>query len=210
MRTKALLLTGALLVVAGLTSLQAQTVFSVNAVGYVNVEVPSGFSIIANPLDAESNTVGALFTDVPNGTTIYEFDAGTGLFSINSFVFGSWSAPDAGLEPGQGVYIFNPGTDAFTSTFIGEVRQGELTTVLPAGFSMASSQVPQEGLISTDLAFPAGSGDTVYLFRAGEFQVFSQVFGSWSPEEPTVSVAEGFFVSKAAADDWVRTFSVND
>jgi hypothetical protein len=208
MRTKALLLTGALLAAAGLTSIQAQTVFSVNAVGYVNTVVPAGFSIIANPLDAESNTVGALFAGVPDGTTIYKFDASTGAYNINTLLFGSWTNANESLEPGEGAFINNPGAE-MTVTFVGEVRQGDLTTSLPAGFSIASSQVPQEGMLGTDLAFPAGDGDTIYLFRNGTYEIFNFFFGAWSPSDPTVNVAEGFFVNKAAPGDWMRTFSVN-
>jgi hypothetical protein len=208
MRTKALLLTGALLAAAGLTSIQAQTVFSVNAVGYVNTVVPAGFSIIANPLDAESNTVGALFAGVPDGTTIYKFDASTGAYNINRLLFGSWTNANVSLEHGEGAFINNPGAE-MTVTFVGEVRQGDLTTSLPAGFSIASSQVPQEGMLGTDLAFPAGDGDTIYLFRNGTYEIFNFFFGAWSPSDPTVNVAEGFFVNKAAPGDWMRTFSVN-
>jgi hypothetical protein len=208
MRTKALLLTGALLAAAGLTSVQAQTVFSVNAVGYVNAIVPSGFSIIANPLDAESNTVGSLFAGVPDGTTVYKFDASAGTYQVNSLLFGSWGDPNMPLEPGEAAFINNVG-DAMTVTFVGEVRQGDLSTSLPAGFALASSQVPQEGMLATDLEFPAGDGDTIYLFRNGTYEIYNFFFGAWSPSDPTINVAEGFFVNKAAAADWTRTFSVN-
>jgi hypothetical protein len=183
----------------------------VNAVGYVNAAIPTGFSIISNPLNSGENKVGGLFSGtIPNGSAVYKFDASTGNFAVNSFLFGNWSDANMTLSPGEGAYFFNAGSAVYTNTFVGEVAQGTLTTKLPAGFSMASSQVPQQGLISTDLGFPASSGDTVYLFRAGNFEVFSQFFGSWSPSEPTVAVAEGFWVSKVAATDWTREFSVNN
>ena len=47
MRTKTLLLTAAL-AAAGVVSSMAQ-VYSVNSVGYVNLTLPNGFSMIANP-----------------------------------------------------------------------------------------------------------------------------------------------------------------
>jgi hypothetical protein len=50
MRTKTLLLTAAL-AVAGLSSASAQ-VYSVNAVGYINLSLPKGFSMICNQLKA--------------------------------------------------------------------------------------------------------------------------------------------------------------
>jgi hypothetical protein len=112
------------------------------------------------------------------------------------------------LEPGEAAFINNVG-DAMTVTFVGEVRQGDLSTSLPAGFALASSQVPQEGMLATDLEFPAGDGDTIYLFRNGTYEIYNFFFGAWSPSDPTINVAEGFFVNKAAAADWTRTFSVN-
>ena len=55
MRTKTLLLT-AIVGALGFTAAQAQ-VYSVNAVGYVNKSIPSGFSIVANPLNNGDNKV---------------------------------------------------------------------------------------------------------------------------------------------------------
>jgi hypothetical protein len=210
MRTKALLLTGALLAATAVTSVQAQSVFSVNAVGYVNVEIPAGFSIIANPLDAADNSVPALFAGVPLGTTIYKFDNASGNYITNALSFAGWADPSMTLEPGEGAFVLNAGAAAMTVTFVGEVRQGSLTTSLPAGFSMASSQVPQAGALSTDLGFPGALGDLVYFFRNGGYETYSQSFAGWSPSEPSAGVAEGFFVDKAAATDWTRDFSVND
>ena len=57
MRTKALLL-GAAVGAIGLATSMAQ-VYSVNIVGYVNTTIPTGFSIICNPLNATGgNTIG--------------------------------------------------------------------------------------------------------------------------------------------------------
>src|SRR5687768_8351279 len=59
MRTKTLLLTAAL-AAAGLTSSMAQ-VFSVNAVGFVNVTVPaSSFALLANPLNQPTNDLASV------------------------------------------------------------------------------------------------------------------------------------------------------
>ena len=75
MRTKTLLLSG---VVAALSSasLMAQ-VYSLNAVGYINVTCPPGFSIIANQLNTGNNVITNLFTVPSNGSqdfdTIYKF-----------------------------------------------------------------------------------------------------------------------------------------
>jgi hypothetical protein len=208
MRTKTLLLTAALGAV-GLTSSVAQQVFSVNAVGFVNVVVPPNYSMIANPLNAATNTIPALFAGVPEGTTIYKFD-GTS-YSVNTLDIGEWGNPAQTLVPGEGAFIRNPGTAPFTVTFVGEVMQGSLSNPIPAGFSIKSSQVPQSAAIDTVLGFPAAEGDTIYQFINAQntYAIHALDLGEWSGGVPTPAVGESFFVKKAAAANWTRTFSVN-
>jgi len=221
MRTKALVLSALLGIASISAALAAGEVYSVNAVGYVNVSVPSGFSIIANPLNAATNTVAALFGSVtggvPDGTTIYKFDPITG-YSGNDFSFGEWAKPNDTLLPGEGVFILNSGQTAFTVTFVGEVPQGPLTNSMPLGFSLRSSIVPQSGKLATDLGFPlkdAANNDidfTIYRYnvpgKAAGYTGYAYEFGAWS-EEPVPAVGEGFFVQLPVATQWVRTFSVN-
>jgi len=211
MRTKTLLL-AALLSAAGVATSMGQSVFSVNAVGYVNVVLQPGFSIINNPLDTGSNTVANILGTPPEGTTVYRFAGGS--FTINSFTFGSWSTPGDIINPGEGFFIFNPqsgATGSFTNTFVGTVMQGSLSTPIPAGFSIKGSQVPQAGQLDTILGYPAAEGDIIYQFNPTNQQYGSSAFGfgAWSPAPPVVNVAEGFWVSKTAPTNWTRTFSVN-
>lgn len=209
MKLKALVIAGLVSLVAASTSM-AQTVFSVNAVGFVNKEIPSGFSIIANPLIAEDNHLSALFpTDTfGNGWRVYRFNAAGGDYTLSSSLFGSWTQ-DFEVLPGEGFFIFNPGAAA-SVTFVGEVPQGTLETPLPAGFSIVSSQVPQEGLVETELGFPAANGDRVYKFDGASYSLSTYLFGSWTGGEPTIGVAEGFFAFKGAMGVWTREFSTND
>jgi hypothetical protein len=206
MRTKTLLLTAAL-GLAGISSLSAQ-VYSVNAVGYVNVNVPKGFSMIANPLVAASNKVPALFATAPEGTILYKFNNATGAYDLNSFEFGEWSKPNDELLPGDGAFINSP--SAFTVTFVGEVKQGELTTPVPKGFSIKSSQVPQAGHLEKDLGYAPTEGDAAYFYRnaTGAYDISSYEFGEWSAA-PNLQVGEAFFMSAFKATDWKRSFSVN-
>jgi hypothetical protein len=209
MRTKTLLLTAAL-VAAGVATSMAQSVFSVNAVGYVNVDVPQGFSIIANPLDAGAgnNTVSKLLASVPDGTSVYKFV--NGAYSVNTLDLGEWTLPNDTLAPGEGAFIRSP--SATKVTFVGEVMQGSLSNPIPAGFSIKSSQVPQAGKIDTDLGFPAQDGDTIYQFNNAKnsYDVHTLDLGEWSGGTPTPKVGEGFFVKVAKATNWTRTFSVNN
>ncbi|MEN9574177.1 MAG: hypothetical protein RL514_2032 [Verrucomicrobiota bacterium] len=206
MKTKALLAAGLMMAASAASSL-AQTVYSVNAVGFVNVAVPPGFSIICNPLEGATNTAPALFPSVPVGTTIYKFD-GLG-FTLNTRGFAGWQNTTETYVPGEGFFIKNPSVTAFTNTFVGNVKQGVLTTPVASGFTLVASQVPQSGLIVTDLQAPVGSFETVYKYDGVQYLSFTRGFSGWNPSEPAVNVGEGFFLKKNSSGTWTRTFSVN-
>lgn len=211
MRTKTLLLTAAVCA-AGVATSMAQTVYSVNAVGYANVNIPPGFSIIANPLIGATNTVPALFSGLPSGSTIYKFV--NGAYVINGLRPGAlgWADKTMTLVPGEGAFIFNSGSATVTNTFVGDVAAGTLTTQIPAGFSLIASQVPQAGTLTTDLGYVTGAGvQQVYLFDpiAQSYTIKSTLpSGNWIGGEPSVAVGQGFFINTATAKTWTRTFSI--
>lgn len=206
MRTKTLLLT-AVLSAAGVATSLAQAVYSVNIVGYVNVDVPVGFSMIANQLDnKKGNMLGDLITSAVTGTTIYKFD-GAG-FSSSIFIEGLGWSPDASLAPGEGAFINV--VAATKLTFVGEVMTGPQTLAIPANFSIKSSILPiSEPLDGVGVNFPAQTGDTVYFFRGGNYASAIFIEGLGFSPEAKPNVGESFFVNKGAAANWVRDFKVN-
>jgi len=187
-------------------------VYSVNAVGYINITVPAGkFALAANQLNAGSNKIIEVIPTASEGTIVFRYSAGSG-FVGNGYEFGAWSITDMVLPPGVGFFIQNNTAAAQTFTFVGEVPQGNLSTALSAGLNLAASQVPQAGKLGTDLGYTAAEGDIVYQWDI-DGQKYKAPngyeFGSWSLGEPTVAVGEGFFLQKGAAATWARTFSVN-
>jgi hypothetical protein len=201
MRTKTLLLTAAL-AAAGIATTMAQAVYSVNAVGYIKLDVPAGFSMIANQLKNGGNTLDEIIPNAGFGDTVYKFDPASGF--VSSVFFGSWS-PSLTLAPGEGAFI--QAGAAFQVTLVGEVPQGADSNVsIPAGFSIKSSAVPQSAKLE-DIGFPADFGDTVYFFRGGQY-VSSVFFGSFVPDA-IPAVGEAFWVQKAAAGSWNRNFNIN-
>jgi hypothetical protein len=215
MRTKTLLLTAAL-AAAGIASSMAQAVYSVNAVGYVNTALKPGLNLVSNPLTGSDNSVKGLFTGVPAGTQVYKFN-GTG-FTTYSYVNAAlgWQPASAATDttlPGDGVFVRNTTATDVTVTFVGEVPQGTLANPIPVGLSIKSSQVPQAGLLGTDLGFPVAAGDQVYKYNTttGKYDTFSFVNAAigWQPSQPNVDVGQAVFVRKNAATSWNRTFSVN-
>lgn len=114
------------------------------------------------------------------------------------------------IVPGEAYFLKNAGTGAFSITFVGNVNQGNLSNALVAGFNMVSSQVPQAGLIVTDLKAPIVSGEQVFVFNGTGYTSYTLTFLGWSPSEPIIDVGQGFFVRKTAAGSWDRSFSVNN
>jgi len=234
MRTKTLLLTAAL-GAASIASSMAQ-VYSANAVGYVNLSLPAGYSLISNPLIGTNNHLNTILP-LPNsadGTVIYRFkpsiqNYGNPIQFIEGF---GWYVPDElasflDLPPGEGVFILPSGPTPLNVTFVGEVPQGNLAHAVPSNFSIQASEVPQALPIGQDnaagtLQFPAVDGDVVYIFDSStqsykEPYGFIEGFGWYSenadnpgPNGPVIPVGTSFFVSKfGASTTWDRQFSVN-
>ncbi|MGC8742778.1 MAG: hypothetical protein ACP5T0_02720 [Verrucomicrobiia bacterium] len=212
MKTKALILTAAV-AVAGAIAASAQTVYSVNVVGYVNVTIKPGFNLIANPLNTTNNTIAALLPNVPGGTMLFKYVSGQG-YSVYTFddLDMAWTPNgNATLNPGEGAFIRNPTSSDFVITFVGEVLQGSLTNTLPVGFSIKSSMVPQQGAVDSVLQFPAQGGDFIYKYIPGQgynVYTFDDLDLVWTPSSPIINVGEAFFVRRSSAGSWVRNFNV--
>ena len=237
MRTKALIL-AAIVAVAGVANTSAQ-VYSANAVGYVNMSLPAGLMLIANPLNNGDNTLDTILPlpDTAAGTTVFRFDTTAQAYKqgITFVGFGlGWQSADPledkVLNPGEGFFI--QALASMDITFVGDVPQGDLSNPIPGGnnLSIRSSEVPQEaplGSPGVGLEFPALDGDTVYLWDpvgqayqdswsyivivAGVIEGWVSASVQTPGDGPIVGVGEAFFVQKTGPVDqsWDRSFSVN-
>jgi hypothetical protein len=228
MRTKALLLAAAF-AAAGVSTSVAQ-VYSVNAVGYVNVTLNPGFNMVSNPLDAGAgnNTVSKLFSNITGGVPaqlkVYTWDETAGTYNVAatyvSVALGFQPSTSANfvLAPGRGAFVQVPATVTapITLTVVGEVPQGNLSNPLPIGFSIKASQVPQAAK-PEDLGLVGAPQDKIYRYDsvAGTYRVantFVNTTLGWQPATGVIAVGEAFFYQRAAANGagtWTRTFSVN-
>jgi hypothetical protein len=225
MRTKTLLLTAAL-TAAGVATSMAQAVYSVNAVGYVNISVnqrPASSSTLlmfANPLNTGGNTVSEVFPSLPDGTLLFTFNNGTGQFdSAVTFAFGAWDVPTHPVPPGGGGFLqfdnsFAPNPIAFT--YVGEVPEGApLSTAVPGAgrLSLLASKAPISGQLDTDLGFPAADGDLVFRWDKANYRYTDAstfAFGSWDIP-PVLGVGDGFVLvpdPSTPARTWTKNFDV--
>lgn len=231
MRTKTLLLTAAVLA-AGLSASVAQSVYSVNAVGYVNVTLKPGYNLVANPLNGTNNAVATVLpaANLPNDTELLTWDHAIQDFAQVEFVFdGVWYDANGNpstkvLNPGSGFFLKSPVPTDLTITFVGEVPQGTLNNPILQNYGFYSSIVPQSASLSS-MGFPANPGMTYQTFDTA-IQDYTQVLeyigvqpgyptgwadANGNPADPVPNVAQGFLINNpGAAVQWNRTFSVNN
>jgi hypothetical protein len=218
MKLKSLLLAGVVGVAGAAAASAADTVYSVNQVGYVNVEVAAGspstptFKLISNPVSQPTNSLNAILPNAPVQTKIFKYN-GTSFSTFTKFG-GGWSPNGSTtiINPGEGFFVQNTNASTLTLTFIGEVPSGTLNISLPTGFSLVASAVPQSGAIQTDLEFPNPGANTDKIWRfTGTSYTSYRKFTNWSPSEPVINVAEGFwFENTSGAKVWTRVYNVNE
>ncbi len=185
------------------------------AVGYLNVVVPQGYSLLTAPLLVYGGTNGVvsavsnIFQGFPdtssgsqNGFTIFTMD-GTG-FKANNNLNG-WADPEMALLPGAAWFFKNPYIlQNPTLTLAGEIPDG--TNELPEGFSACGSITPFSGGLTSLMMFPAANGDQVFTFNNSNntYSTYTFTNNNWLPDEPSNDVGQAFWVRKSAAADWVE------
>jgi hypothetical protein len=225
MRTKTLLLTAAL-TAAGVATSMAQ-VYSVNMVGYINVTIPAGFSMLANHLNnSPDNLVITLLPSPPEGTRIFKFNPVNDTYDQILFLGGVYEGdmPESmTLGPGEGVFIDPP--SSFTHTFVGEV-QLQSTVNLLVGPNMVSSVLPQslplDGLANdgnatppAGLGFVPAEGDRVFKFKPSNDTYDQDLFlgGVWEGDSggaaPVPGISEAFWIDSSATASYPRSWSRN-
>ena len=193
MRTKTILLSGILAALSGV-SLMAQ-VYSLNAVGYINVTCGQLFTIVADQLYASNAVNGVippnyisplldaqLLDGNHDGVEIFKYNNGSYTTLAVQQVTGQpavWSEPSLAqtttINPGESVFFYNPYSTNMTLTFVGTVPQGSLTntalqpnTLANGGFSMVSTIVPFGGAIDSVLGLNQTNvniGDEVFVYN---------------------------------------------
>jgi hypothetical protein len=236
MRTKTMLLS-ALLGALGSVSVMAQTnVYSLNAVGYINVTLSPGFNIVACPLwatdpsGATDNTISNLLGLNTNGQykkwQIYNWDptsvpptfvqeSGT----PSGWLFGGTNT----INPGQAVWIENPSNITTTATFVGTVPTGSVTNPIYPGYNLIGSIVPASGdLLTNSITLLTNSvtptkKDEIYTYNSLTTN-FTQYSAGGSPVTWVVggdpilpSVGTGFWYESqsTATNYWVENYSVS-
>lgn len=189
-----------------------------SVVGYINLTLPPGYHLIANQLsNAPNNSVSNVFPSPPDRSRIWFWDLTNQVFELASTF--SWNygwQPDCDLPPGKG-FMFRS-TALFTNTIVGTVVCAWFTNEIAGSnrLSLLAFALPMAsgGGGSDAWQFPAGDGDTLYLFQTGS-QSYSNGFsyftesGWFDPDGvagtngPVIPIATAFFVEHpGAATNW--------
>jgi hypothetical protein len=230
MRTKTMLLS-ALLGALGSVSVMAQTnVYSLNAVGYINVTLNPGYNIVSCPLICSpDNTINTLLGPDTNGQykkwQIYGWNptASPQAFIPESGGPSGWAnGGTQTINPGQAVWIENQSNITTTVTFVGTVPTGSLTNAIYPGYNLISSIVPASGDLLTNsimnLTNQPTKKDQVYTYNPvpspGAFTGYSAGGNpaAWTSDPQLPSVGGGFWYESqsAATNYWVENYSVSN
>jgi hypothetical protein len=224
MRTKTMLLS-ALLGTLGSVSVMAQStnVYSLNAVGYINVTVLPGFNMISCPLIASpDNTINTLLTNGSGQYKKFQFwnwNPATAAYTEDIGTGAGWgSGGTETLNPGQAAWLYNPGSTNVTVTFVGTVPSGTNSiTLYSNSFNLVSSILPTSGDIVTNSLMNftnAAKKDQAWMWNAS-LQAYTETIATasgWPGGDPVqTNVGGGFwYVNNQTTNNfWTESFSVN-
>jgi hypothetical protein len=224
MRTKTMLIS-ALLGSLGSIAVMAQTnVYSLNAVGYINVTLEPGFNIISCPLIATpDNRINTLLSNTngqykkmqvwsfnPTNNPQYAEELGSG---------GGWSLGGiTTINPGQAVWFNNTSTNVLTATFVGTVPTSVTTTLYADSFNLVSSAIPAAGDIVTNslmLFTNQVKKDQVWTYNPltnPQYTEYLATAGGWpsgDPQEANVGGGFWYLNNQATNNYWVQNYSVS-
>jgi hypothetical protein len=215
MRTKTLAV--AAILAAGVASSMAQSnVYSLNVVGYVNKTFAGAgkYTLIANPLNTTNNTIELIKAAVPVGGKVLKWN-GSSFDIINRVAFGTgWTPSTAGtntLNPGEGAFVQTAAASPDqTNTFVGEVLQGTLDNIYPAGYTLSGNKVPDSGPVTSMQMtnVPTNSKLLKWDSAGGVYFIYNKLSFGWTPSTPTLDPADGFFMNAASPFTWTRNFTV--
>jgi len=217
MRTKTTVLTAAVLAAGALSSLAQNNVYSLNVVGYINVSLPNGYSLIANQLiGSPDNTLNSVLgTSFLSNMSVTKWNPATQGFNQPDTFYNTDIAPVASwystqtdamgnplvstttVSPGEGVFFFNPnpGTNV---TLVGTVTQGTNAVTISAGYSFVSVVPPLSVDLATNgsLALPAITNGQYLTFNTAVGQ-YNQPFTYY--DQSITGGAPGWFTTQVDA-----------
>lgn len=218
---KTLLIAAAALAASAISS-QAQ-VYSQNIVGYVNLPIVQGYTVLANQLDYDgtgtNNNLGTVFgTNLLVNTAVYAWQPSSSGYASATWINskgtlkwnGNTNAVNAALNAGYGVFVYSPATN--NVTLVGTVLQQTNLQALAMGYNFVSSIAPVAGGLTTTLGYAPQVGDRAYVWNpvtqgyGQSSYINSKGTLKWNPSEPQIGVGAIAFIQTISAETWTNGF----
>jgi hypothetical protein len=211
MKAKTLLIAAATLAVGAITS-QAQ-VYSQNVVGYINVPLTNGYTMICNQLDADgSGTNNSIYTvvgtNVPVNTTVLAWNGSS--FNQSKWTGTKWTLNNQSftnsMNPGSGFFVNCPAQTNIT--LVGQVIQGTNTYPIAAGYQIVSPSAPVAGGIQTTQKYNPSVNDTVLIWNGTSYNQHKWTGTTWTLGEPSFNVGQAFFLNAKNNTNWTQSLII--
>jgi len=201
---------------------QTNQVLSRNAVGYVQVSVPSGglalVSLDFKSLDGSDMTINDVVGDqLPRGSYAYIWNRATKTYNAESRGRGGWSPGTNVIEPGIGFWLEVPRTAATADHHVvyimGEVpdsfNNGATCTIQNITVLDALGYPFPVGIpwTNTALASNAVNGDYLYVWNTTNqtYDAYSKGRGGWStPPNFTIQPGQAFWFETSMTQNWTE------
>jgi len=197
---------------AGLVSSSAQ-VYSANVVGYINVSLTNGFTMVANQLDVDgtgtnNNIATVMGTAIPANTVVEAWN-GVG-FSSTKWTGTKWTVSSAlftnAMQPQVGFFVSSPANTNIVE--VGNVLQGTNTVPVAPGFQVVSFKAPITGGIASALGYVPTKNDVVEIWNGVGFSSHKWSGTIWTAGEPSLQVGQAVFLDAVATNNWTQGFTV--
>jgi hypothetical protein len=216
MKAKTLLIAAAALA-AGVMTSQAQ-VYSQNIVGYINVAVPVGYTLVANQLDVDGTGINnsiytAVGTNLPANTQILAWNGG-GFTTSKLLASGKWTVNTGvftnAMNPGSGFFINNVSANPTNVTFVGNVITGTNTYAIAAGYQVVAPSGPVAGTLDTTNGYTPTVGDQILVWNGGGFTTHKRLAASWTGAggDPQLTVGQAVFLNAIGNTNWTQILNV--
>lgn len=196
----------------------AQNVYSLNIVGYVNVQVTNGLNLIANPLKPSNGDYNITNTitlpESADGAQIYSWAGTAWSTTIPGWIGGFGWDTSLDIPLGNAFFLRSPVTTQIT--FVGEVATGDIANSLATGLNVVANKVP------VDERWPGNrgtDGDQIYVWNTAAQSWDSAIWGfidgfgwdngaaSTDVAGPMLSAGQGVIYSAKAPLSWTRSFN---
>jgi len=189
---------------SAITAMAQGNVYSLNIVGYATVTIPSGYSLLANPLSAGATNGANEIMPIIDGEIILTW-TGT-KFNQTGYDsgFGGWVGADGStaasppsLPPGHGFFFFNP-VAATNVTFVGQVvpNPGSTNSItLAPGYNLVGSAIPATvpAITNAPVSLPVIDGMIILEWDASKQKYaqtgFDSGFGGWVGADGSTAAA---------------------